>query len=168
MLLNIDSLLKHLDETNLFQEQDMPHVLIINETKLDENVSDDEIAPEGYTVIRNDRNTSGGGVALFVHNDIPFIKRSDLSCKLESLSIKLKIQNTKPIIVTTLHRPPGKPVEVFAFIDNLFHKRDDESKEYIIIGDMNCDLLKPSKQCAKHIKRIYNKHDVTQLIIEPT
>ena len=64
-----------------------------------------------------------------------------------------QIQNIKPIIVTTLYRPPGKPVEVFGFIDNLFHKLDDESKEYITVGDMNCDLLKPSKQCAKHIKR---------------
>ena len=70
--------------------------------------------------------------------------------------------------MTTLYRPPGKPVEVFGFIDNLFHKLDGESKEYITIGDMNCDPLKPSKQCAKHIKRIYNKHNVTQLIKEPT
>ena len=99
--LNIDSLLKHLHKTKLFVEQEMPHVLGISETKLDENVSDDEIALQGYTVIR----TSGGGVALFVHNDITFIKRSDLSCKLESLSIELKIQNIKPIIVTTLYRP---------------------------------------------------------------
>ena len=58
-------------------EQEMPHIPAINETKLDENVSDDEIALEGCTVIRNDRNTSGRGVALFVHNDIPFIKRTD-------------------------------------------------------------------------------------------
>ena len=28
--------------------------------------------------------------------------------------------------------------------------------------------MKPSKQCAKHIKRIYNKHNVTQLIKQPT
>ena len=33
---------------------------------------------------------------------------------------------------------------------------------------MNCDLLKLSKQCAKRIKRIYNKHNVTQLVKEPT
>ena len=71
----------------------------INETKLDENVSEDEIALEGYTVIRNDRNTSGGGVALFVHSDVLFIKRSDLSCELESLSIELKIQNIINFII---------------------------------------------------------------------
>ena len=70
--------------------------------------------------------------------------------------------------MTTLYRLPCKPFEVFGFIDNLFHKLDDESKEYTTVGDMNCDLLKPSKQCAKHIKRIYNKHNVTQLIKQPT
>ena len=51
--------------------------------------------------------------------------------------MELKIQNIKPIIVTTLYRPPGKLVEVFGFIDNLFHKLDYESKECITIGDMN-------------------------------
>ena len=92
-------------ETKLFVEKEMPHALGINETKLDENLSEDEIAREGYTVIRNDRNTSGGGVEFFVHNGIPFIKHSDLSSESESLSIELKIQNIKPIIVTTLYRP---------------------------------------------------------------
>ena len=70
--------------------------------------------------------------------------------------------------MTTLYRPPGKPVDVFGFMDNLFHKLDEKNKEYITIGDMNCDLLKPSKQFAKHLKRIYNKHNVTQLIKQPT
>ena len=41
MCLNIDSLLKHLDETKLFVKQEMLHVLSVNETKLDENVSDE-------------------------------------------------------------------------------------------------------------------------------
>ena len=83
-------------ENKLFVEKEMPHALGINETKLDENFSEDGIAEK---------------------------------------SIELKIQNIKPIIVTTLYRPPGKTVEVFGFIENLVHKLDDESKEYITIGD---------------------------------
>ena len=43
MCLNIDSLFKHKDETKLYVEQEMPYVIGINETKLDENVSDDEL-----------------------------------------------------------------------------------------------------------------------------
>ena len=45
----------NINETKLSVEQEMPHVLSINETKLDQNVGDDEFALEGYTVIRNDR-----------------------------------------------------------------------------------------------------------------
>ena len=139
MCLNIDSLLKHLDETKLFAEQEMPYVSGINQTKFGQNVREVEIAPESCTAIRNDKSTSGGGIALFVRNFIPFIKRLDLCCDLESLSIELRLQNIKSITVTTFYRPPGKPVEVFGFIDNVFHKLDDESKGYITIGDMNCD-----------------------------
>ena len=51
---------------------------------------------------------------------------------------------------------------------DFIHKLDDESKEYITIGDMNCDLLKQSEQCPEHINRIYKKHNVNQSIKEPT
>ena len=67
------------------------HIMGLNETKLDSSIGDDEISIEGYGLVRKDRNTHGGGVALYVHNDIPFIKRLDLACELESISIEVKL-----------------------------------------------------------------------------
>ena len=85
-----------------------------------------------------------------MHNDIPFIKRLDLACELESISIEVKIPFIKPLIVTALYRPPGVPTEVFNFIDNLFYRHDDENKQYIAIGDINCNSLEPAENCVKH------------------
>ena len=56
-------------------------------------------------------NTYGGGVTLYVHNDIPFIKRFDLACELESISVEIKLPFIKSPIITTLYRPPPPPLE---------------------------------------------------------
>ena len=50
----------------------------------------------------------------------------------------------------------------------LFHRLDDENKECITIGDINCNSLKPADNCVKHINRIYRKHNLSRLIDEPT
>ena len=42
----------------------------MNETKIDNSVSDHEIAIENYVTIRKDRNRQGGGVALYVHKSL--------------------------------------------------------------------------------------------------
>ena len=81
MCLNINSILKYLDEINIFLDEKKPHIMGLNETKLDSSIGDDEISIEGHSLARKDRNTHGGGVALYVHNDISFIKRLDLACE---------------------------------------------------------------------------------------
>ena len=105
MCLNINSILKHLYEIKIFLDEKKLHIMGLNETKLDSSIGDDEISIEGYSLVRKDRNTHGGGVALYVHNDIPFIKRLDLACELESIFIEVKLPFIKPFIVTALPRP---------------------------------------------------------------
>ena len=53
---------------------------------------------------------------------------------------------------------------VFDDIKCLFSKIDEENREWVIAGDLNCDLLKPTV----HIKRIYNIYNLKQIITEPT
>ena len=72
------------------------------------------------------------------------------------------------IIVTSIYRPPGSPVDVFDDIKCLFSKIDEENREWVIAGDLNCDLLKPRENDTVHIKRIYNIYNLNQIITEPT
>jgi hypothetical protein len=41
-------------------------VLAINESKLDNTITDGEIHIPGYVIIRKDRNRHGGGVAIYI------------------------------------------------------------------------------------------------------
>ena len=52
--LNINKLITHIDEAH--NEID---ILSINETKLDETISDNEVNISGYDIIRRDRITNG-------------------------------------------------------------------------------------------------------------
>ena len=53
-------------------------ILGLNETRLDETISNSEISIDKYTLVRNDRTRHGGGVAMYIRNSINFNLRNDL------------------------------------------------------------------------------------------
>ena len=88
-------------------EEFSPHIICLNETKLNSDIGNDGLRIEGYhEIIGKDRSRHGGGVAMYVRNELSFMTRHDLVLDNESLSIQLGIKYVKPIIVSTLYRPP--------------------------------------------------------------
>ena len=119
MSLNIFSLLPHIDELRILAADERPHVIGINETKIDSAIDDSHIAIDEYDVIRKDRNSVGEGVALYVHKSVDLKQCDDLiNSDIEAISAKIKIGNYK-ILVTSIYRPPGKPVAYFHDIELL-------------------------------------------------
>ena len=55
--LNISRLLTHIDELRIFVSENKPHIIGINEAKLDHTVIDGEVEIDEYQIIRNDRNS---------------------------------------------------------------------------------------------------------------
>ena len=47
------------------------HILALSETWLDSSVVDGEVYIPGYTLLRFDRNRSGGGVAMYCAEYLP-------------------------------------------------------------------------------------------------
>ena len=42
------------------------HILALNEPKLDNNIGNEIISVDGFTLRRNDRKRQGGGVAMYI------------------------------------------------------------------------------------------------------
>ena len=104
--LNINFLLKHIDEVRIFCETHRPHVLCLNETKLSNEINDEAIQTENYhTILIKDRDRHGGGVAIYVSDTVKLKKREDLQTEIESITVELDIPFVKPILVTTVYRP---------------------------------------------------------------
>ena len=59
--------------------------------------------------------------------------------ELESVSIQVKNGKYKPFILTSIYRPPGKPVGYFNDLGSLFGRLESQNREPIIMGDINCD-----------------------------
>ena len=76
--LNVNSLMKHLDEIRILVDEKTPHILCLNETKTDGSIADDDVDIEDYALNRTDRNCFGGGVSIYVHKSIRFKERVDL------------------------------------------------------------------------------------------
>ena len=91
MSLNVFSLLECLDQLNILIEEEKPHVIGINKTKIDSRI-DSDIQIEGYEVVHRDRNKWGGGVTLNIHKSISVncVLCLDLMhYRLESLSVQM-------------------------------------------------------------------------------
>ena len=69
----------------------------------------------GYQVIHQTRkNRKGGGVCVFVHENLSFKLRQDLriNCDaIQSLSIEISITKSKNIILSTICRPPNSDMK---------------------------------------------------------
>ena len=159
----------HLDELRIFVSEKKPRITGITETKIDSSIDDSDIEIDDYVVVRNDRDKYGGGVAMYIHKSINYQLREDLfRINIESISVQVKIGNYKPFIVTTLYRPPGKPVAYFNDIDTLFGTIDSEDKETIYLGDTHCDVLDFANNDTKHLINTLTKYNLIQLIKSPT
>ena len=114
-------------------------VIGITETKLGNTVYDCEVTIDGYSIVRNDRNRKGGGVACYIRSNICYSRRTYLSDKLENIFIDLLFPKTKPMFISILYKPPRQT----RFLEQIV--TDFESlelnNELCILGDFNIDLL---------------------------
>lgn len=148
-------------------------ILAINESKLDDTISDNEIHISGYESIRSDRSTngrSGGGVCFFIRSEINYSVRSDLICEhLESLTVEIKKPRSRPFAVMTWYRPPDSSIDLFKPFEELIGKLDSENIEYYVLGDLNCNMAAPKFDNSTNIlSNIAEVYGLDQLITEYT
>ena len=80
---NVNSLLSKIDELRDIVNHIIPAILGITESKLDSTVTNAEVNINGYSIIRNDRNRNGGGVACYIRNDLCFNIKNIFSNSIE-------------------------------------------------------------------------------------
>ncbi len=168
--LNINSLLKNIDQLRLIMQNMPVDILAINETKLNHLVPDSEIAIAGYYHIRHDRSRSGGGVLLYVRDSIPFSERNDLvTDSLEMICIEISKPHNKSFLVSTWYRAPNSQSALFDEYEAFLRNSDIENREVIIMGDLNCDILKsPCESHTRKLQFLSSLYQFDQLIDEPT
>ena len=109
--LNVRHLVPKLDELSfMLVNEKGPDIFGACETFLDVNVSDGQIAKNGFEFLRKDRcvtvDKNGGGVILYFRNILTCKRRNELEVsKLETLWAEVVLPNAKPFLLCTLYRP---------------------------------------------------------------
>lgn len=149
-----------------------PHVVVITETWLHGEISDTDLIPPAYKIIRRDRTSRGGGVAIVVKSSVQVILLSQ-SEDTESLSVKLNIYG-HVFVLCAIYRPPD------ASSDYLLKVRDHISQfnknKLLVVGDFNlpgvdwdrvtsgaCSVLD-----ANVLFDMMFDHNLVQVVREPT
>ena len=111
--MNAASLKRHFKQFKQSLEDDKSyHVLGVSESRFGDVVDDGIISVRGYSSIRQDRNTQGGGVILFIKNTLraTVLARSDTTktgkpnC-IEYLMCCITGENMPSIFVCLIYRP---------------------------------------------------------------
>ena len=130
----------------------------VTETWLNKDNHDMYNLPAYRFVNRYRTNRSGGGVGLFLPENIEFTVRTDLSVfddTLETLFIEMKLNAMQNVIIGVVYRPPGGRIQDFneAFT-NILDTIKFEKKLCYLLGDWNINLLS------------YDKHNHTAAFID--
>ncbi len=76
--INVTSLLKHIEEIRHLLFKFPFDIFAINKSKIDNSVMDGEISIPGFNLIKKDRNRAGGGVVLYIRDNLSYLDRNDL------------------------------------------------------------------------------------------
>ena len=135
--LNINSLRNKFDSLVRMLHDNLD-ILLISETKIDSSFPTAQFQIEGYTTYRFDRNANGGGILLYIREDVPStLLNFDMS--IESFYIEIDIRKKKWLLVGTYN--PNKNLisnhlkEIGKNLDNYSPKYDN----FILLGDLNSE-----------------------------
>ena len=168
--INCRSLISKLDQLKLLAQKTKAAIICVSETWLDSSVTDTEINTPGYLVTCRDRNREGGGVCIYVREDLAFNPRNDLNdSELESVWIELCLPKTKPILIGCAYRPPKKTNFFDILENNISNCHRFSDIECYLFGDFNINLLRNSKyflpQVISNFCRLF---DLQQIVRDVT
>ena len=160
--LNINSIRNKFEE-HISQVKGTVDVLMISETKIDDSFPMANFLIDGFSQpYRIDRNSSGGGIMLYVREDIPSNLLKVESLPIEDFYVELKLRSENWLINCSYN--PNRNV-ISNHIGTLSDFLDFHSSTYnniIILGDFNVGVEEP------HMKTFGENYNLQNLIKQPT
>ena len=169
-LLNVNGLRSKLDDIKILLQSGNIDILCVNETKVDQHISQADLAISGYNLHRKDRNRHGGGVGIYCKDFININTLPHLSSEgIESIWIKISVKKSSPIFLCCAYRPPRKGQDKEKIEHLISHFKNTISNlpsksEVFILGDLNCDYNNNKHALSSIIKNFCTSYHFKQLI----
>ena len=171
---NIRNLLNKLDEIRYIINtlKSRIHLILFTETWLNSSVLDEEVSIPGYTIFRKDRGSKGGGVIVYVRDNLSVIRRSDLERPdVEGLWLEITLPKSRSFLFGTFYRSPSSSKHTSPNFINFFSDTIEslsvENKEVLVLGDFNCDFSakKTTQPECKQMKCLFKSLSFSELIL---
>lgn len=168
--MNISSLMAHVEEVHEFVLRKKTLMLLLSETCLTKEITENEIECEGYVCYRNDSHSRHtGGCCIYVRDDLkPEIFNSPtLDGKVWILSVKVFNNGCEYVCTAVYFARNGGKKTCIEYFDNWCEQYIYEANRQVVCGDFNADLLKYGTYQSK-IKQVIESHGMKQFVKQAT
>ena len=169
--LNVQRILPKIDELRIIMANDRcPDIMGLCETFLGPNITDSQVAVDGFEFIRKDmmdtQNRLGGGLILYFRESLKVRRRPEYEfSKIETIWAEIELPNSKPFIVCSVYRPPNAHSEWIDLFEEELSIAQVTGLELILMGDLNIDLTPCTNNKWSNLIQLF---DLSQLVREPT
>ncbi|KAJ8927313.1 hypothetical protein NQ314_020227 [Rhamnusium bicolor] len=167
VVLNSQSLLSKYDEISNLILTFKPLIVCLGETRLIEDINDNEINIFGYNILRVDScNRHTGGVLMYLRKDVKILKFDKISYLKNYwlLSVKISFNKKNFVIVTLYHSPSSSDLDFMNMFEQWCEQNiTDISCPVLIVGDFNINWLSNTTY-ASRLKNFISDIGLNQLV----
>lgn len=173
MFHNINSIPHNLE--NLVVNSDLSSMesikfLLFCETKLSEDI-EHLYEINNYTLVTNSRNHYGGGVCMYIRNQISYKILSPMSIMcdhIETLFVDTYLGKKEVVIGVLYHRPNSNYNLFIESLENILQEISSTGKTAALIGDFNVNILNTSNSKVKQFISTFYSYGFYPCINKPT
>lgn len=147
-----------------------PPVIVLSETRITSDISDNEIKLKNYKVYRIDSDSRRtGGVAIFIRNEILVcdVKRKFMNKNYWLIAVQIKYANWYGIVVGVYHSPSSDDNEFALHFLQWLNEINESSQNMFVCGDFNINWLN-ANPIQRMIAEGTNDIGLSQIIHSPT
>lgn len=131
------------------------------------SMMNDELQLQNYQLFRKDRKTNGGGLVIYVKEDLRCTLRDNLHVDgIETLWLEVKQAMQKSFLLGYTYRPPSANQKWITDFESILEQVYSENKEIILLGDFNLNLLE--NNINRNWLQVTESVNLTQLVNMPT
>lgn len=141
-------------------------ILCFTETHLDDTVLSSDIhLAQSFDILRKDRNCHGGGILVYLNKNLAYERIAELEVLWnECIWFKIK-QKSQILLFGIFYSPKTCDKLFFELLNQNLEKAYESTKNVVILGDLNEDLLNVSNHNLKNVLLV---NSMKNIVTEPT
>ena len=122
-------------------------ILVITETKLDESFPSEQFNIEGFSLpIRFDRNINGGGIMIYIRDDISSkeLKLQSTTTNLEGIFMEINLRNKKWLLFGGYNNTKANIMDYLSKLGRNLDTHLGKYENILLVGDFNSEINETS------------------------